>query len=157
MQEPYYNVKSLEFGKGVLYSDRCMDLCKMVLGPTNISDLINSSKTNTFVTHFLLGNNIIGPYGAKCFAGFLQEFPDRMDTWYLAGNCIDAASFKILVDEWVKSVSVTNIWLKRNPLTHAATDDLFRLSTQCANLRTLDLAQTELGDAGITDLFSKLA
>ncbi|KAJ4301389.1 hypothetical protein N0V90_003481 [Kalmusia sp. IMI 367209] len=157
IEEPYYNVKSLEFEKGVLYSDHRMDLCKMVVGPTNIGDLIEILKTNEFVTHFLLGNNIIGPHGAKCIANFLKETPNRMDTWYLAGNCIDTTSFKLLVDEWVKSTSVTNIWLKRNPLMPEAADDVFRLITQTANLRTLDLDQTELGDAGVTELFTKLA
>jgi Ran GTPase-activating protein (RanGAP) involved in mRNA processing and transport len=157
IEEPYYNVKSLEFEKGVLYSDRRMDLCKMVLGPTNIGKLMESLKTNTFITHFLLGNNIIGPHGAKCIADFLKEFPDRMDTWYLAGNCIDSASFKILVNEWVKSTSVTNIWLKRNPLMPDSANDLFRLITQTANLRTLDLDQTMLGDDGVAELFTKLA
>jgi Ran GTPase-activating protein (RanGAP) involved in mRNA processing and transport len=157
IEEPYYNVKSLEFEKGVLYSDRRMDLCKMVVGPTNIGNLIESLKTNTFITHFLLGNNIIGPHGAKCIADFLDEFPNRMDTWYLAGNCIDSASFKILVDEWMKSTSVTNIWLKRNPLMPGSADNIFRLITQTANLRTLDLDQTNLGDAGVEKLFMTLA
>ena len=157
IEEPYYNVKSLEFEKGVLYSDRRMDLCKMVLGPTNIGDLIESLRTNTFITHFLLGNNIIGPHGAQRIAEFVREFPNRMDTWYLAGNCIDTAGFKALVDEWVKSATVTNIWLKRNPLMPAAAEDLFRLITQTANLRTLDLDQTELGDAGVAELFNMLS
>ena len=103
------------------------------------------------------GNNIIGPHGAKCIADFVNQFPNRMDTWYLAGNCIDAPSFRLLVDEWVNSSSVTNVWLKRNPLGPAAADDVFRLITQTPNLRTLDLDQTELGDAGVEDLFNKLA
>ncbi|KAF1993264.1 RNI-like protein [Amniculicola lignicola CBS 123094] len=155
--EPYYGTKTLEFEKGVVYSDRRMDLCKMVLGPPNIGDLLESLRTNTFITHFLLGNNIIGPHGARCIVDFLKEFPDRMDTWYLAGNCIDGPSFKSLVDEWVKSSSVTNIWLKRNPLGPDAADDVFRLVTQTPNLHTLDLDQTELGDVGVAELFSKLA
>ena len=157
IEEPYYNMKSLEFEKGVLYADRRMDLCKMVVGPPNIGDLMESLKTNHFVEHFLLGNNIIGPRGAKCIAEFLKEYPNRIDTWYLAGNCIDTQSFKILVDEWIKSTSVTNIWLKRNPLKPASADDIFRLITRTPNLRTLDLDQTELGDAGVTQLFTKLA
>ncbi|KAF1948917.1 RNI-like protein [Byssothecium circinans] len=157
IEEPYYNIKSLEFEKGVVYSDHRMDLCKMVVGPTNIGNLMNSLKTNTFITHFLLGNNIIGPHGAKCIADFVKEHPNRMDTWYLAGNCIDTGSFKLLVDEWVTSTSVTNIWLKRNPLMSTAAHDLFRLITQTPNLRTLDLDQTELGDAGVAELFTKLA
>ncbi|KAF2473616.1 RNI-like protein [Lindgomyces ingoldianus] len=157
VEEPHYGTKTLEFENGVVYSDRRMDLCKMVLGPPNIGELLESLKTNTFITHFLLGNNIIGPHGAKCIADFLKEYPDRMDTWYIAGNCIDAPSFKLLVDGWVRSSSVTNIWLKRNPLTSAAADDVFRLITQAPNLRTLDLDQTELGDAGVAELFQKLA
>ena len=80
-----------------------------------------------------------------------------MDTWYLAGNCIDTSSFKLLVDEWIKSTSVTNIWLKRNPLGPSAADDVFRLITKTPNLRTLDLDQTELGDEGITAIFTRLA
>lgn len=156
IQEPYYNVESLEFEKGVVYSDSRMDLCKMVLGPNNIAALMESLKTNTFVTHFLLGNNIIGPYGAKCIAEFLREYPNRMDTWYLAGNCIDAGGLRLLVDGWVRSTLVTNIWLKRNPLGPTAADDVFRLITQTAKLRTLDLDQTELGDAGVAQLFDAL-
>ncbi|KAF2709073.1 RNI-like protein [Pleomassaria siparia CBS 279.74] len=157
VEEPYYGTKTLEFEKGVLYSDRRMDLCKMVLGPLNIGDLLESLKTNTFITHFLLGNNIIGPHGAKVIAEFLQMYPNRMDTWYLAGNCIDAPSFRILVDEWVKSTSVTNVWLKRNPLGPTSVADVYRLITKTPNLRTLDLDQTELGDVGVAELFNKLA
>ncbi|KAF2866290.1 hypothetical protein BDV95DRAFT_505234 [Massariosphaeria phaeospora] len=157
IEEPYYGTKTLEFGKGVVYSDRRMDLCKMVLGPPNIGDLLESLKPNTFITHFLLGNNIIGPHGAQCIVDFLKDFPNRMDTWYLAGNCIDAASFDILVDEWVNSTSVTNIWLKRNPLGPSAVHNVLKLVTETRNLRTLDLDQTELGDDGVADVFKKLA
>jgi len=156
IEEAFYNVKSLEFERGVLYSDRRMDLCKMVVGPTHIGNLLESLKTNEFVSHFLLGNNIIGPHGANCIANFLKEYPNRIDTWYLAGNCIDTSSIRILVDELINSTSVTNIWLKRNPLMSGASQDIFRLITQANNLRTLDLDQTELGDTGIADLFSKL-
>lgn len=156
IEEPYYNVKSLEFEKGVLYSDRRLDLCKMVLGPQNIGDLMESLKTNEFVKHILLGNNIVGPRGAKCIAEFVQDFTNRIDTWYLAGNCIDTASLRSLVDEWVNSTSITNIWLKRNPLMPESADDIFRLIVGTANLRTLDLDQTELGDAGVARLFTKL-
>ncbi|KAF2829002.1 leucine rich repeat protein [Ophiobolus disseminans] len=155
--EPYYQTPAIEFERGVEYSDGRMDLCKMVLGPRNIAALMDSLKTNQSVTHFLLGNNIIGPSGAKCIADFLKEFRNRMDTWYLAGNCIDGPSLRLLVDEWVNSTSVTNIWLKRNPLGPAAAGDIFQLVTQTDNLRTLDLDQTELGDAGVTELFNKLA
>jgi len=157
IHEPGYQTKALEFEKGVVYEDHRMDLCKMVLGPPNIGDLLESLKTNTFITHFLLGNNIIGPHGARVIADFMKEFPNRMDTWYLAGNCIDAPSFKLLVDQWTQSSSVTNIWLKRNPLGPSSAKVVFRLITGTRHLRTLDLDQTELGDAGIAELFQMLA
>ncbi|OLN96104.1 Protein NLRC3 [Colletotrichum chlorophyti] len=155
--EPYYGVKGAEFRKGVVYEDGRMDLCKMVVGPNHIGNLMDSLRPNSFIRHFLLGNNIIGPVGAHEIAHFIQEFPDRMDTWYLAGNCIDATSFKILIDAMVKSDAVTNIWLKRNPLGPTAVADVYRLITETKNLRTLDLDQTELGDAGIAELFRRLA
>lgn len=155
--EPYYGVKGAEFRKGVVYEDGRMDLCKMVVGPDHIWRLMDSLRNNTFVRHFLLGNNITGPSGAQAIAKFITEIPDRMDTWYLAGNCIDGPSFKILVDALVKSPAVTNIWLKRNPLGPGAAHDVFRLITETENLRTLDIDQTELGDQGIAELFTKLA
>jgi len=155
--EDFYRTPGLEFRRGVLYEDARLDLCKQVVGPDHIGALMQSLRTNTFVRHFLLGNNIIGPTGARAIADFIQEFPDRMDTWYLAGNCIDGAGFKILVDAMVKSTSITNIWLKRNPLGSGSAGNLGKLITECQNLRTLDLDQTELGDEGAAELFKLLA
>lgn len=155
--EPHYGTKGAEFRKGVVYEDGRMDLCKMVVGPDHIWKLMESLRSNEFVRHFLLGNNIIGPSGAQAIAWFIRQLPDRIDTWYLAGNCIDGESFRILVDAMVESPSITNVWMKRNPLGPGAAQDVFRLITQTANLRTLDLDQTELGDKGVTDLFNMLA
>ncbi|KAJ1325794.1 NLR family CARD domain-containing 5 [Microdochium nivale] len=155
--EDYYHTPGLEFRRGVLYEDARLDLCKQVVGPDHIGALMQALRTNTFVRHFLLGNNIIGPVGARAISDFIHDFPDRMDTWYLAGNCVDGAGFKVLVDAMVKSKSVTNIWLKRNPLGADSAKDLARLITDCENLRTLDLDQTELSDDGAAELFRLLA
>ena len=155
--EPYYNVEYIEFEKGVLYSDGRIDLCKMVTGPRNIGDLMQSLKTNEFSKHFLLGNNIVGPTGVEAIASFIEEFPSRIETWYLGANCIDATSFTRLVDAMIKSPIITNVWLKRNPIGPNSAKDLFRLITQSPHLRTLDLDQTELGDEGVAELFSLLA
>jgi hypothetical protein len=155
--EPYYDVEYIEFEKGVLYSDGRVDLCKMVTGPRNIGGLMESLKPNELSKHFLLGNNIVGPTGVEAIAAFIEDFPSRMETWYLAGNCIDGAGFARLVDAMVKSPVITNVWLKRNPLGPNSAKDIFRLITQSPCLRTLDLDQTELGDAGVAELFSLLA
>lgn len=116
-----------------------------------------SLESNTFVRHFLLGNNLIGPTGARLISDFVLAHPDRMETWYLAGNCIDLAGFERLVSAWTTSTSITNIWLKRNPLSPKASTALYDLITKTPNLRTLDLDQTELGDRGVAHLFSLLA
>ncbi|KAL4722673.1 hypothetical protein ACLX1H_010556 [Fusarium chlamydosporum] len=155
--EPYYGVKGAEFRKGVVYEDGRMDLCKMVVGPDHIGKLMDSLRPNEFVRHFLLGNNIIGPVGAHEIANFISDLPDRMDTWYLAGNCIDGPSFRILTDAMIKSEAITNIWLKRNPIGADTSEDVYRLITGVKNLRTLDLDQTQLGDRGVADLFNRLA
>ncbi|KAK3673697.1 hypothetical protein LTR78_006250 [Recurvomyces mirabilis] len=155
--EPYYKIELIEFEKGALYSDGRVDLCKMATGPRNIQDLMDSLKSNTFSKHFLLGNNIIGPVGAQAIADSIVDQPDQFETWYLAGNCIDGASFSILVDSMVQSTAITNIWLKRNPLSPQVAEDVFRLITRTVKLRTLDLDQTELGDVGVAKLFTLLA
>lgn len=154
--EPANNIDLLEFPRGVLYADRRMDLCKQVLGPASLPPLLEALRNNDFVRQFLFGNNIVGPRAAKQIATFVRE-RDVMETWYLAGNCITSDALKPLVDAWIISKSVTNIWLKRNPLGPSSSDDLFRLITQTPNLRTLDLDQTSLSDAGVASLFTNLA
>ena len=89
---------------------------------------MTSLETNPFVRHFLLGNNLIGPAGAMRIAQFLSQHK-RIETWYLAGNCIDAKSFKLLVDGFVSSPAITNIWLKRNPLGPGSASSLHYLIT----------------------------
>lgn len=154
--EPGYKTEFLEFKRGVVYSDRRMDLCKMVVGPS-ISQLMESLETNTFIEHFLLGNNIIGPDGAYAIANFLEKRPNAMRTWYLAGNCIDTESFEILVDAMSKSPIIENVWLKRNPLGPGSHESLFKLLSQLPRLRTLDLDQTDLGDECLAKVFDKLS
>lgn len=154
--EANYATHMLEFPRGVLYEDGRMDLCKIVLGPHHIGELMDSLRTNTFVKHFLFGNNIIGPHGAKCIAEFIRDFPNHMETWYLAGNCIDAGSFDLIAKQLAHSQSLTNLWLKRNPLGPASVHGLAQLISHHPHLRTLDLDQTGLGDEGVALLFCHL-
>ncbi|KAL8653498.1 MAG: hypothetical protein Q9226_003830 [Calogaya cf. arnoldii] len=156
-EEPYYGVEMGEWEKGMLYQDGRMDLCKKVVGPDWIGRLMSSLKSNTFVRHFLLGNNIIGPTGVLKIVVYLLNKPNQMETWYLAGNCIDSAAFEDLATYFTRSSTITNIWLKRNPLTSKSVPDLFKLITETQHLRTLDLDQTELSNAGVAELFDRLA
>jgi Ran GTPase-activating protein (RanGAP) involved in mRNA processing and transport len=154
--EPYYSVNMVEFNKGVLYTDRRMDLCKMVVGPNHIKELMQSLVGNDHVKHFLLGNNIIGPTGARAIADFIQQYPDHMETWYLAGNMIDASGFATVVDA-LAGTSVQALWLKRNPLGRTSIDSIFKVITECPRLRVLDLDQTELSNGSVAELFARLA
>ncbi|KAF2240083.1 RNI-like protein [Viridothelium virens] len=156
-EEPHYGTRFTEFKKGIIYEDRRLDLCKLVVGPPHIGDLMDSLHSNDFIRHFLLGNNIIGPSGTKEVASFIRDHPNKIETWYLAGNCINESSFKSLVNSLVTSETITNVWLKRNPLGPWSAHDIFRLITQTPNLRTLDLDQTELGDAGVATIFKELS
>ena len=156
-KEPNYDSETLEFEKGIVYEDGRLDLCKKVVGPQNIVALTKSLESNHFIRHFLLGNNVIGPVGAHAIADFVKKFPNRMETWYLAGNCIDSGGLKELVSAWKASTSITNIWLKRNPLGPESIVHIHELITQTTNLRTLDLDQTELGNENLAWLFQSLA
>ena len=45
-----------------------------VLGPQNIVALMKSLESNRFIRHFLLGNNVIGPVGARVIAAFVSRY-----------------------------------------------------------------------------------
>ncbi|EPE34371.1 RNI-like protein [Glarea lozoyensis ATCC 20868] len=138
----------LEFERGIVYEDGRVDLCKKVVGPTHIGKLMDSLEPNTQITHFLLGNNAISTTGAKRIAEFVEKYPDRMETWYLAGCHITRYGLSLLVPQIVKSTKITNLWLKRNPLGPNSSALLAELVLNTKNLRTLDLETTELGDKG---------
>lgn len=90
---------------------------------------------------------MIGPVGAKAIAEFVSKHPDRIETWYLAGNCIDSFGLTRLVGQWRYSDCITNVWLKRNPLGAESAGALHALLTSCRNLRTLDLDQVSFSNS----------
>ncbi|KAF7339963.1 RNI-like protein [Mycena venus] len=109
-----WNTPMVEFKRGVVYDDGRLDLCKMVVGPTHIEKLLDALERNTVVTQFLLGNNVISTTGARRIARFIVDHPERIETWYIAGNHIRAPGFQLLVDAMVNSSRITNVWLKRS-------------------------------------------
>ncbi|KAJ7498521.1 hypothetical protein FB451DRAFT_1202165 [Mycena latifolia] len=155
-KEIKWNTPMVEFKRGVVYDDGRLDLCKMVVGPTHIEKLLDALENNTVVTQFLLGNNVISTTGARRIAKFITDHPNRIETWYIAGNHIRAPGFQLLVDAMVTSPRITNVWLKRNPLTPDSVDNVVRLIAQTPNLRTLDLENTELGDEGVARIMAEL-
>ncbi|KAH6663745.1 hypothetical protein B0J14DRAFT_608984 [Halenospora varia] len=136
----------VEFPRGIVYEDGRLDLCKKVVGPTHIGNLMKSLEPNHHIKHFLLGNNAISTTGAKEISDFIAKYPDRMETWYIAGCHITEHGLSLLVPQMVKSSTVTNLWFKRNPFGPGSAPLLAQLVLNTKNLRTLDLETTELGD-----------
>jgi len=76
--------------------------------------------------------------------------PPAIETWYLAGNCIDAAAFGVVVDALVGPPANTvarALWLKRNPLAPGCGAALGRLLHAPTAVKLLDLSGTGLLDA----------
>lgn len=156
-KEPIYNSRLVEFKRGVVYEDGRLDLCKMVVGPDHIDELMDSLELNTHVRHFLLGNNVITNHGARRIAKFVKDHPERMKTWYLAGNHIKPAGFFELAQALEGSEVLEQLWLKRNPLGPSSVDGLLKVITTAKQLRILDIDTCEIGDEGLVQLFTGLA
>ncbi|KAH8593487.1 hypothetical protein B0O99DRAFT_627319 [Bisporella sp. PMI_857] len=139
------NIQPVQFPS---HTNGRLDLCKKVVGPTHIGNLMKSLESNYQIKHFLLGNNAISTTGAKRIADFLQKYPDRMETWYLAGCHITRHGLSILVPQMITSSAINNVWFKRNPFGPHSSSLLAELVLNTCNLRTLDLETTELGDEG---------
>jgi Ran GTPase-activating protein (RanGAP) involved in mRNA processing and transport len=145
------------FNRGALYEDKRMDLCKQVVGPTWIGNLMNSLKHSEQVEHFLLGNNIIGPVGGKAIKDFLQsEHKPHIKTWYLAGNDLNSEAISDVVDGLLSDTDCEELWLKRNPLKPEGIAHIARLFKTNNKIKVLDLHNTAVFDEGVKFLFEAL-
>ncbi|KZP14907.1 hypothetical protein FIBSPDRAFT_959345 [Athelia psychrophila] len=171
--EPFYDEPYIEFEKGVLYRDQRMDLCKMVVGPQHITTLLNALRTNSFVKHFLLGNNLIGPRGAQALAAFLRDYPDKIETWYLAGCCLDAPAFGVFVSATAGAAAIfaalaghpaleyldvahayttPDLGVRYNYIADGAAPAIGDFVTRCRTLRALCLGVTALSAGALEAL-----
>lgn len=143
------------FKRGALYIDGRMDLCKQVVGPLHIDKLMQSLVHNTQISHFLLGNNIIGNKGCESIKNFLiNDHKPQIETWYLAGNCIDDNGLEQIVYGLINEninlheenkIVKRSLWLKRNPLYSYGCKSLAKLLINLDNLQLLDLNNTAIG------------
>lgn len=144
------------FGRGALYPDGRVDMCKQVLGPDWIKKFTTTVESSgSTVRHFLLGNNIVGRPGALAIADLISSRPN-IETWYLAGNLIDYVGMRAIARAMENDPASKALWLKRNPLgvqgaVHVA--DLLRKTT---TLEVLDLSNTNIGDAGCEAIMSAM-
>lgn len=141
--------KSIDFQKftrGAVYPDGRMDLCKQVVGPLWIGDLMDSLKTNTNIEHFLLGNNITNTEGGKAIGKFLQEpHACKIKTWYLAGSDFNAEAIKYICEGLAVDFDCEALWLKRNPIYAEGITHLAQLLKHNKTIKILDLHNCGVG------------
>jgi len=148
-----------EYKRGAYYTDGRIDLCKQVVGPTHIANLMSAIRDNAHIKHFLIGNNIIGAVGADAIAAFISDPTRRANigTWYLAGNCIDATGIAKIAHALSTDTHCTQLWLKRNPLQIAGAVALANMLRSNTRITVLDLNNTAIMDEGCIELFAALA
>lgn len=140
-QEPH-----TEFKRGAVYPDGRMDLCKQVVGPTWISNLMNSLKNNTKIKHFLLGNNITNLEGGKAIYEFLtNEHKSNIKTWYLAGSDFNDEAIKYITEGLMHDNVCEALWLKRNPIYAEGMKYIGELLKTNKKIHILDLHNTAIG------------
>jgi Ran GTPase-activating protein (RanGAP) involved in mRNA processing and transport len=144
-----------KFTKGALYHDGRLDLCKQVVGPTHIKELMDSLRESDKVKHFLLGNNIINRTGAEEISAYIRD-KKNIETWYLAGNEIDSDGIKLICEELVQDAVCKDLWLKRNPIGPKGSEYLRNLLIHNNTIETLDLCNTGLLDEGCINIFEGL-
>ena len=145
------------FTKGTIVPDGRLDLCKQVVGPKGIAPLLDSMKGNEHVSRLLLGNNIIGNYGAVEIAKAIATHSiPNMDVWYLGGNEFDEKGISEIANALENDKFVVALWLKLNPvgpLGSAALAKMLRVNT---HLVTLDLVNTGILDEGFISIIDAL-
>eukprot|EP00930_Biecheleria_cincta_P099078 TRINITY_DN90731_c0_g1_i1.p1 TRINITY_DN90731_c0_g1~~TRINITY_DN90731_c0_g1_i1.p1 ORF type:complete len:775 (-),score=140.58 TRINITY_DN90731_c0_g1_i1:430-2682(-) len=140
--------------KGALFPDGRMDLCKQVIQPC-FEELCEAAAASGAVKHFLIGNNVIFREGTdeeissrlEALLALLRTDPP-IETWYLAGNNIDAVLSARLAEGFCNATHLKALWLKMNPVKTGARF-FGELAARHAGLELLDLFNTGLCDDGL--------
>ena len=153
--EPFFNHlkqnnnienESKEYNRGTIFKDGRMDLCKQVVGPNWIGNLMESLKDNTNISHFLLGNNVTDIEGGIAIKNFLlNEHKPKIKTWYLAGSDFNSEAIKNICDGLMNDTDVESLWLKRNPIYSEGMKYIGNLLTNNKTMKILDLHNTGIG------------
>jgi len=153
---------NLSFTRGTVCSDGRLDLCKQVIGPSGVSDLMASLRSDSapggaqLVKHILLGNNIAGDGLCDGIAELIGSGGSTLTTWYIAGNRLTAEGISTLCEVLKNDDQVLQLWLKRNPLKPVAGHFLGDLLAANTTLAVLDLVNCGLLDDGVSSVFDGL-
>lgn len=146
---------SMKFSRGTLFSDGRLDLCKQVVQPRFV-DLCEAVANNPRVRHFLIGNNLAfdKPENTEAFVRLLQSDP-VIETWYLAGNCIDGRNAVQIAEALEIASHMRTLWLKMNPLKSNVAP-FARLLSRHPGLELIDFFNTGLCDDGVKTLAAEI-
>lgn len=143
------------FPRGTLTADGRLDLCKQSLGTANAMQIAGALRGNPHVRSLMLGTDAIGDEGARA-VGDVAAGSRTLEALYLGCNNIGPEGARALGESLVDAPGVTGLWLKRNPIGPAGARHLAGLLRRNQRLRTLDLVNTGLGEAGLQALADAL-
>lgn len=141
------------FPKGTVTPDGRLDLCKQVIGPAGVDNLIHALDVDGAVAenpvqHLLLGNNKCEDGLPARIAQFLASGKSKLTTWYIAGNHISGHGIQPLCEVLKTDQQVRQLWLKRNPLRAVGALHIANMLNQNLKLEVLDLLNCGLLDLG---------
>lgn len=161
-----YMLTDIVFSKGACFKDGRMDLCKQVVGPTSVETLCENVLKSDIVKHFLLGNNIAfiehddfepgimsSFKGGEAFYKLMNDNSKKIETYYLAGNCIGPMVLRIMCDALTTNTSCKALWLKRNNVGSEGCIYLNQMLRLNNVLTVLDLHNCGITDDGLRNLF----
>lgn len=157
------NIKEeLVFTRGTICIDGRLDLCKQVIGPSGIKDLlksleIDSCKSKPKVKHLLLGNNLCGNELGNAVGKFIASGKSSLTSWYIAGNNLDDNGIKPVCEALCKDTTVKQLWLKRNPIRFEGIKHIINMFKYNSYLQVLDLTNTGIMDEGAILLLNNLS
>ncbi len=157
--EPKDSKDYIEFKRGAYYMNGRIDMCKQVVGEPWIRSLTESIKSNPWIEHFLLGNNIVDTEGAEAIAEFItksKDHPCHIKTWYIAGNLINSHGVGLIAEALSNDHYAESLWLKRNPLMPDGMMKLGEMLKKNKSLQILDLHNVACFDQGASFLFDGL-
>lgn len=132
--------------------------CKRVNCHANsqLVEALPATHDSDLVTCIDLRRNFVGPVGAGP-AVIVARHALRLHTLILAGNQIDNATVKFIVDSLANHPSLKHLDLSNNPISLSGGKYLLTLRSSVKSLRVLDVSKTLLSPAFIVRLTSQLS
>ena len=160
-QQHQRDVVNKSFERGTVCADGRLDLCKQVIGPGGISDLLSALRADSTsddpkVRHLLLGNNICGDELGHAIADFISSGTSALTSWYIAGNNLTHEGLAPICQALANDKQVRQLWLKRNPLHLMGCQHIVSMLQTNQYLEVLDLTNTGIMDEGATLIINNI-